>query len=81
MAEAVSNRPPEKRWSVPCGRMYDPSVDDSFDLFPCESWARWEIVARDGLVHYACGSHINKVLSDLVQDRRADLAVRDLRTI
>ena len=73
--------PAEQKYTIPCGRLYDPGTDTANDLFPCDYWARWEIVGRDGLYHYACGSHINKVLSDLVQDRRRDLTVRDLRTI
>lgn len=67
------------RYTIDCGRLYDPSTDTNTTLYPCESWARWEVEGRDGLKHYACGSHINKVLADMVGSKRAQLVVKDMR--
>ncbi len=67
------------KYTIECGRRYDPSTDTSNDLYPCDSWARWEIEPRDGLKYYACGAHINKVLADLVGNKRAQLAIKDMR--
>jgi hypothetical protein len=63
-----------------CGRMYDPGTDEFESLLPCRSSARWQIVTRDGLVHWACGMHINTVLHDIVGDQFTDLAIKDLWT-
>lgn len=70
----------ELQWQIPCGRMYDPIVELTDDLFPCESWAHWELIGRDGLIRYACGSHLNQVMEELIGDTRADITVKDLRT-
>lgn len=67
------------KYTIDCGRLYDPSTDKNTTLYPCESWARWEIERRDGLKYYACGSHINIVLSGLVGSKRAQLVIRDMR--
>ncbi len=67
------------KYTIPCGRLYDPDTDTSNDVFPCDSWARWDIEARNGLHYYACGSHINTVLADMVGNRRAQLVVKDMR--
>lgn len=73
--------PADQRYTIQCGRLYDPTTDSAHDTFPCEGFARWEVIGRDGLIHYACGSHINKVLSDIVGTRRVDLSVKDLRHV
>lgn len=62
-----------------CGRMYDPSTDTTTFEYPCENPARWDIVPVDGIHRYACGIHINTVLSDLVSRRMADMTIKDLR--
>jgi hypothetical protein len=59
--------------------LYDPKTDNSTDLWPCNSFARWVVVPRDGIQHYACGVHINTVLGELVTGKFTDLSLKDLR--
>ncbi len=65
--------------TTPCGRLYDPKTDNTTDLWPCNSFARWVIVPRDGVYRYACGLHVNTVLAELVDKKFTDLAIQDLR--
>jgi hypothetical protein len=62
-----------------CGRLYDPRTDSSTTDYPCDNPARWDIVPVDGIHRYACGWHINTVLSDLVSRQMTDVSIKDLR--
>lgn len=66
-------------YTIPCGRLYDPSTDTTNDLYPCDNWARWDIVPSDGIHRYACASHINKVLGELVGKSMTDMTFKDMR--
>lgn len=59
--------------------MYDPSTDTTVLEYACDNQAKWDIVPVDGIHRYACGYHINTVLSDLVGNRMTDLTIKDLR--
>lgn len=62
-----------------CGRVYDPSTDTTSTTFTCERPSRWDIVPVDGIHRYACGLHINTVLSDLIGRQMTDMTIKDLR--
>lgn len=68
-----------KPYTIACGRLYDPKTDTSTNFIACDNWARWNLVPSDGIHRYACASHLNQVLGELVGKQMMDLTVQDLR--